>query len=149
MMEDRFQRFSLALSEISRYYHKLSADEMRRLGLKGGHSVYLLTLERHPEGLTGAQLAEKCGKDKADVSRMLSILEEKGLAEGTDSHYRCLYRLTPSGHQAAERTRARAALATAMAGQDLSEEDRRILYSALASIADNLRTLSLDGIPEE
>ena len=55
---ERFERFSFALSEISRHWHKLTADEMNKYGLKGTHSIYLLTLSRYPEGLT-AENAQK------------------------------------------------------------------------------------------
>ena len=47
-MEDRFERFSVGMSEISRYWHKLTGDEMEKYGLKGTHSIYLLTMYRFP-----------------------------------------------------------------------------------------------------
>ena len=33
-MVERFERFSLAIFEISRYWHKLAAEEMSAYGLK-------------------------------------------------------------------------------------------------------------------
>ena len=80
-MVDRFERFSFAISEISRYWHKITADEMEKYGLKGPHSVYLTTMYRYPEGVTAPQLCELCGKDKSDVSRAMSLMEQKGLVE--------------------------------------------------------------------
>ena len=77
-MVDRFERFSLAMFEISKYWHKLAAEEMEKYGLKGTHSVYILTMAKSPEGITAPQLCEQCGRDKADVSRMMSILEKRG-----------------------------------------------------------------------
>ena len=73
---ERFERFSFAISEISRYWHKLTAEEMEKYGLKGTHSVYLLTMYRYPDGITATQLCELCSKDKSDVSRMMSIMEQ-------------------------------------------------------------------------
>ena len=78
-MVDRFERFSIAIFEISRCWHKLTAEEMARYDLNGSHAVYLNTLWKHPEGITASQLGQLCGKNKADVSRMVSILEQKGL----------------------------------------------------------------------
>ena len=78
-MVDRFERFSFAISEISRYWHKITADEMEKHGLKGPHSVYLTTMYRYPDGVTAPQLCELCGKDKSDVSRTMSLMEQKGL----------------------------------------------------------------------
>ena len=47
-MVDRFERFSLAISEINRYWHRLTTQEMEPYGLKGAHCMYLLALARHP-----------------------------------------------------------------------------------------------------
>lgn len=149
-MIERFERFSLAISEISKYWHKLTAEEMEKYGLKGPHSVYLLTMSRYPDGLTAPKLCELCGKDKADVSRMMSIMEKKGLItkEGIYQNlYRGVFKLTEEGKEAAEFVRRRAALAVELAGKDMSEETRNIFYAALESIVNNLKALSQDGIP--
>lgn len=150
-MLDRFARFSYAISEISRHWHRLTADEMAKYGLKGTHSIYLLTLHQYPQGLTAPQLCELCDRDKADVSRMTAIMEEKGLVckECTaGSKYRGVFRLTESGVAAAEHVRDRADLAVQLAGKDLSDENREIFYSSMESILKNLRQLSKDGLPE-
>ena len=33
----------------------------------------------HPGGVTAPKLGELCGRDKADVSRMMAMMREKGL----------------------------------------------------------------------
>lgn len=150
-MEERFERFTFAMLEISRHWHKLSGEEMGKYGLRGTHSVYLLTLAKHPGGLTAAQLCELCGRDKSDVSRMMTIMEEKGLVvkEGTNQNlYRGVFRLTEEGRLAAEQVRRRASRAVELAGRDLSEAQRVALYEALETIVANLRRLSREGIPE-
>lgn len=151
-MIDRFERFSFALSEISRYWHKLTSEEMEKYGLKGTHSIYLITMHRFPDGITAPKLCELCGKDKSDVSRMMSIMEKKGLVkkEGTNQNlYRGVLKLTEAGKEAAEHVRKRASLAVELAGKDLTEESRTVFYSSLESIARNLKGLSLNGIPKE
>lgn len=150
-MVQRFERFSLAISEISRYWHRLAADEMEKYGLKGQHSVYILAMYRHPEGISGPQLCELCGKDKSDVSRMMSIMEKKGLVtkeKARQTLYGGVFKLTPEGMLAAEHVRKRASLAVELAGKDLSEENRTIFYEALEAIAGNLRQLCRDGLPQ-
>ena len=52
---------------------------MRKYKLKGPHCVYLLAMSHEPAGVTAPQLCELCGKDKSDVSRMMGILEKKGM----------------------------------------------------------------------
>ena len=102
-MLHRFERFSLAITEISRYWHQIAGEEMGKYGLKASHATYLVTLSRFPDGLTAPRLAELCGRDKADVSRMMSILEAKGLAlrDGAN-RYRGNLRLTPEGQALAQ-----------------------------------------------
>ena len=150
-MINRFERFSFAISEISRYWHKLTSEEMEKYGLKGTHSVYLLTMFRFPDGITAPRLCELCGKDKSDVSRMMSIMEKKGLVKKEGIHqnlYRGVLKLTEAGKQAAEHVRKRAILAVELAGKDLTDEKREIFYDALESIVLNLRLLSKEGIPQ-
>ncbi len=151
-MIDRFERFSLAISEISRYWHKIAAEELSKYGLKGPHATYLTAMHKYPNGITVPQLCELCGKDKSDASRMIAILEEKGLVKKQvvdGSLYRGLLVLTEEGKAAAEHVCKKASRAVEMAGKDLTEETREIFYSALGSITANLRELSKEGIPEE
>lgn len=150
-MIDRFERFSLAISEISRYWHKLAAEELAKYGLKGPHATYLTAIYKYPDGITVPQLCEVCGKDKSDASRMIAILEEKGLVTkgGDDGRtYRGKLQLTEEGKRAAEHVSQRANRAVEVAGKDLSEEERERFYAALDSITANLRALCKDGIPE-
>lgn len=150
-MVERFERFSYAIFEISRCWHKLAAEEMARYGLKGSHAIYLLTLLRHGEGLTAAQICELCGRDKADVSRAVSVMEEKGLAvrEGINSSlYRAALRLTEAGTEAARQVCLRAATAVEHAGKGISDEHRQIFYASLETITANLQSLSKEGLPD-
>lgn len=150
-MLERFETFSLAISEISKYWHKLTTDEMEKYGLKGPHSIYLLVMAKHDEGLTAPQICELCGKDKADVSRTMSMMEQKGLVtkEGANpSLYRGLLKLTTEGKKAAQYVSERVSLAVEMAGKGLSEENRKVFYDALGIIATNMKELSRSGLPE-
>lgn len=150
-MLDRFERFSLAISEISRYWHKLATEELTKYGLKGPHAIYLTTMYKYPDGITVPQLCEVCGKDKSDASRMIAILEEKGLVQKQvvdGSSYRGLLLLTDEGKLAAELVCNRASRVVEMAGKDLTDETREIFYKSLESITANLRELTKEGIPE-
>lgn len=148
-MVDRFKRFSLSVFEISRCWHKLAAEEMVKYGLKGPHALYLIVLQHNPEGLTAVRLCELCGRDKADVSRAVSALEEKGMVrrEGGNG-YRARISLTAAGHEAADHVCRRATLAVELAGKGISDEDREIFYDSLTSITGNLKALCTEGLPE-
>ena len=149
-MLDRFERFSFAISEISRCWRKLASDELAKYGLKSPHATYLTTMYKYPDGITVPKLCEVSGKDKSDASRMIAILEEKGLAQKKNvggSIYRGLWVLTDEGKPAAEQVCLRARKAVELAGKDLDEETRSIFYKALESITSNLTILSKEGIP--
>lgn len=151
-MIDRFERFSLAITEISKYWHKIASEELKPYHLKGSHAVYLTTLYHYPEGIPSARLAESCGRDKADVSRMMSIMENKGLIvkEGNNYNlYRALLKLTPEGKKLAAKITTRAELAVYEASQGLSEEKREILYESLDTITTNLQRIARDGLAKE
>lgn len=151
-MIDRFERFSLVIADISRQWHKISTAEMKKYGLRGTHSVYLAVIDRFPEGVTAGQICEMCGKDKADVSRMMAIMEKKGLVTKEGVHqnlYRGVFKLTGAGKAAADYVNRRASLAVSLAGGHLTEDMRAILYQSLESIAENLREISENGLPTE
>lgn len=148
-MVDRFERFTYAIIEINRYWHKIAADEMSKYGLKGPFAHYLITLYRYPDGVTSVQLGELCDKNKADVSRALAILEEKGLAvreTQNNSYYRAKIKLTAEGRAAAEQVQQIAEKAVGIGGKGLTDEHRQIFYEALERIAANLRQVTLNGL---
>lgn len=150
-MLNRFARFSLAISEISRCWHKLAAEELAKYELNSPHAVYLNTLYQHEEGITAARLGELCCKNKADVSRMVSIMEKKGLVQRKSTGgnmYRALLKLTEEGKAAAQHVQERAALAVELAGEGLSDSDREVFYRSLELITANLQTLSKEGLPQ-
>ncbi len=149
-MLDRFDRFSQAIAEISHCRQKIAGEEMAKYGLRSPHATYLTALFRYPKGLAVPELCHLCGKDKSDASRMLSILEEKGFVKKQSvdgSLYRGVLVLTDSGRQAAEQVCRRVEQAVEWAGKDLTDETRDIFYSALFSVAANLRHLSEQGFP--
>lgn len=151
-MLERFERFSLAISEINRCWHKLAAEELAKYELNSPHAVYLNTLYQHDGGITAAKLGELCCKNKADVSRMVSIMERKGLVQKESNGgnmYRALLKLTDEGKAAARHVQERAALAVELAGAGLSDADREVFYRALGLITANLQTLSREGLPQE
>lgn len=151
-MRNRFEQFTAAISSIHRFIQKIERDEMDKYGLKGASAQYLLAMERYPEGVTAAALCDICDRDKAAVSRILSEMEAKGLiyrVNPGESQYRALLALTPAGKQAADFVNRKAAIAVELVGNGLADEDRKVLYAALAHIAANIKALSHEGIPEQ
>lgn len=148
-MIDRFEKFSLTISQISHYWHRLAGDVMKRYGLKGPHAVYLTTLYRHPDGVTAMELSELCARDKSDVSRAAALLEKNGLLEKNvpDSGcYRAKLRLTEYGQEVARSMQAYVIAAVQSGSAGLSENQRDLFEHALELICTNLRDLTEQGL---
>lgn len=144
---NRFEKFSIAISQISRYWHKIAGDEMEKHGLKGTHAIYLTTMYHHKDGITSADLAELCGKDKSDVSRLVSIMEKKDLVIRRGANkYRALLFLTEKGKKLARHISKLASFVVDLAGKELSDENRTFFYEALENITTNLKYISKNGI---
>ncbi len=147
-MVDRFKQFSYSIFEISRCWHKLAGEEMAKYGLKGPHAMYLMALY-NDEGLTAAELCTLCGRDKADVSRAMTIMEEKKLIQrSTGNAYRARLSLTEQGEQAARQVCQRIHVAVEHAGRGYDAEKRAIFYQVLGTVTENLHQLSINGLPE-
>ncbi len=151
-MIERYEHFTYANNEINKFLRKLTGEEMKKHGLKSPHAIYFTILANNAEtGLTATQICELSGRDKADVSRMIALMEEKGLVVKNGVHqnlYNGTFMLTEEGMRIAECVKQKAAKAVEIAGKDLTEERRQIFYESLDSIVENLRELSVKGIPE-
>ena len=145
-MLDRFEKFSYFISEISHHWHKIANDVMNEYGLKGPHSVYFTTLYRCPDGVTATKLGELCSRDKADVSRAVSIMEKKGLVIQEGTNYRALLKLTKEGENIARQIKSRAEAAVEYGGKGLTDEQRNAFYFAIEVICGNLQELSRKGL---
>lgn len=151
-MLNRFERFSYAITEISHCWHKIATEEMRQYGLKGTHAVYLVTLARYPEGITAARLGEITRRDKADVSRAVTTLLDKGIIhreENDNKAYRAKLTLTDAGREAMQHVQKRVDLAVENGGRGMSEELREQFYQGLEIIAANLQEICREGLPQE
>lgn len=150
-MINRFEKFIIDITEIDLYWHRLATGVMKPLGLKGSYAIYFARLH-HFEGMTAAELAQSCGKDKADVSRDLAALEKAGFIERVkngESAYRATIRLTESGKALTEKIISKAETAVNLVGQNLSGADRECFYRVLDIITKNLQSLSRRGLADE
>ena len=148
-MVDKYQ---LVSSSVSCMYHdiqKIERTEMAKFGLKGPHAQCLLTMSRHPEGITAARLCEACEKDKAAISRILAELEQSGMVlreNRNGTRYRANLTLTPRGKAAAAAVDEKARLAVELAGDGLDDKQREFFYHVLALISGNLHAICRDGL---
>lgn len=141
-MENRFEKFSVAVLELNRYLQKIKDQQMRKFGLRAAHTMCVFYLGQHPEGLTVTQLSAFCREDKAAVSRCVSQLAERELvccdAPRNRRAYRNPYRLTEKGRALAKQVDERVEEALLWGGRGLTEEQRETFYTAAQIILDNL-----------
>ena len=140
-MNDRFERFSSTIAEISYNLHKVAAKEMEKYGLKGPYAIYVLTLYRYEDGMTAAQLCEACNRDKSDVSRAVTLMMKKGLLEKDAGAYRSRLRLTELGKNSARELRVIVDNAVRVIDRDVSAHEREAMYSALGKISASLHSI--------
>lgn len=144
---DRFEDFVGLIAGLSKEIQRIKAVEGAKLGLKGADIMCLYYLCRHPEGLTGAELARLSGVTRAAVSRTLAHAEERGLVEvcgiaDAANRYRAPVRLTPSGAEAMASVDAVIERVLNETAAALGEEQRAQMYESLAVILDRLRSIS-------
>ncbi len=147
-MVERFEHFSLSIFNISRYWNKLTTEEMKKYGLRGSYALYLVIMASHEGKLTAANLSELVERDKADISRAIAAMEEKGLLRRVGDSYRACLELTAEGMEVAKSLNERATIAIDLASQGVSDEHREIMYHSLDQITENLRAMSKSGLPE-
>ena len=146
---DKFGQFSLGIFAISKYWHKIADEELKKYGIKGPYSLYLTLALPYEDGLTAAEMVELSGKDKADFSRAAKTFEENGLVERCgEGVYKKKIRLTDKGREIANVINERAKKAVELGGSTLTDEEREIFYKVLGTISNNLKDLSRKGIPE-
>ena len=150
-MRKRFTKFSNLFAKLDWNWHKLAVKEMAKYELNSAHAVYLHALyDAGQAGVTAAELAKLCEKNKGDVSRMVAILIRKGLVKKVAmgrNMYRAKLVLTEEGISAAEQVQQRAEVAVELAGEGLSNEEKDTFLKVLEVITANLQKLNKDGIP--
>lgn len=150
-MLSRFERFICGITEIDLYWHRLATSVMKEYGLKGSYAIYFTRLHGHPGGVAAAQLAAECGKDKADVSRDMAVLEKAGFVtrQRRDGNaYRAPITLTERGWALTAKVISKAEQAVDCIGHDLTDADRECFYRVLETITANLHDLSQTGLPD-
>lgn len=147
-MVERFEKLTSGVTQIYKSIQKIKRCRMDSLGLKGTHVMCLHYLHDYPDGLTAADLCDKCKEDKAGISRILSDLEKTGLITYADGKavkkYRAKAILTEKGKDCAKKVTNLIVHATIAGGQGITPEERDTFYRVLFRIADNLNQVCLN-----
>ena len=142
-MEERYETFTVLIARIGRSIKRIKAEEMAGLELKGPHVSCLYYLWVYGP-MPAAELCERCGEDKAAVSRSLDFLEKRHYitCESSGSRrYRSPLELTEEGRRVCQVIGGRIDRIVDEASAGLTDEERRAMYRALAVISRNLDTV--------
>lgn len=146
--QERFEDFVGIISALSKEIQRIKMVEATKLGIKGADVMLLYQLARHPQGLTGAELARRCGVTRAAVSRALTTLEDKGFVmvqpDPGAGRYRAAVMLSVRGTAAMESATRIIDRVVSESGDAVSERNRAIMYSSLSTILDQLKKISRD-----
>ena len=147
IMVTKYEAFSSAVADLTRHLRRIEAKEMAKYGLKGSHAVYLMVIDRYPDGITSATLSELTGRDKADVSRAISMMEKKGLVvrDGRSS-YRAPIFLTEEGQESASELFEKTHFTTELVERGISAEELDAFNLTLAKLVNNMQRINKGGL---
>lgn len=142
-MQDRFQKFTLIITEINRAINKIKSEEMARFNLKGTHVSCLYYLYINGT-LTAKELTDICQEDKAAVSRSLDYLEKNGYIycdSKAQKRYKSPLKLTEKGYEVGSAMSDIITDIVKEANSELSQWDLITMYQGLYSINEKLQNL--------
>ncbi len=148
MEQDRLDKFMALIVGASRSVTRLKAHYMTEYGLGSTHTMCIRMLYSSSDGLTRTHLSDVCGLDKAQVSRIVSELSEKGYVdEGSGvTNYKRRIKLTADGRRIAEDINQKVLRINEFVSEDLTDEQITIFYRVFGEICEKLKTAE-EGLP--
>lgn len=142
-MKERFETFTVLITNLNRSIHKIKAMKMAGFDLKSSHVSCLYYL-RKKGTLTAKQLCDLCAEDKANISRAVKHLEANGYLtcdSGEKKRYQSPLMLTEKGASVGKQIEDIIDCVLDMAGDGVTPEDRAIMYQSLVRIDKNLQKI--------
>lgn len=139
--QDRLDKFMTLVVGASRSVTKLKGRYMSEYGLGSTHTMCIRKLFASEDGLTRTQLAEYCELDKAQVSRIINELTEKGcVTEGSGkTNYKRRVMLTDEGKRIAMDINEKVLCINKFVSETLTKEEVASFYEIFGKICDNLK----------
>lgn len=144
MRANHFEVFSTSIAQLIKAVQFLKSRKMAQYGLKGTTALCLCQILDSEDGLTAGELAERGEIDKAQVSRCVAELTEKGFILRGDEEgrrYKLKYQLTEKGRAAAEDIAAAARRVQEAVSKNISDADLSVFYSTLYKLCENFAAL--------
>ncbi len=141
MRSGGFETFSSMLGAATKSLERLKSKGMEEFGLSGTHTLCLRQLYDSADGLTRTELACRLSVDRAQITRVIGELLEKGFVTetGTGSGYRRKCLLTEKGRDATAEINGIVQRINAFVSGNISEERLKSFYETLGEICENLK----------
>ncbi len=152
-----FFRFSSAVDAMVKAVQRYKNSRMSEFGLRGMHLMFLCCLSYEDGGLTSSELADRCGVDKAFISRIAHELIVSGYIEYSDdgeegliqrtltSRYKKKLVLTKQGHGIMPRINEMIDEAVKKVTDGLTGEQIKTFYKVLGVLEANLTALDTEA----
>ena len=140
MKSNNFELFSTGVSHLIKNIQSLKSRKMAEYGLKGTTALCLCQIFESENGLCASELSEQGEIDKAQVSRCMSELIDKGFAFRDDKdgkQYRQKYCLTSKGLAVAQDIVKTTSEIQVRIRGSVSDEDMANFYRVLNILCDN------------
>ena len=145
MLENRFELFDVSMSLICKSIQKIKSEIMQSYGLKSSHVLFMVQLGEQEDGLTASELSRAGHMDKAQISRVVSELTDKGYitkCSGTGQKYRNKFKLTEAGRRIAKDLDLLIEKAFEYVSGSIPKADLEIFYRTLFTISDKIFSLT-------
>lgn len=142
-MNDRFVMFTTLIANISRSIFRMKSEFMSEFNLKSSH-VSCIYYIHHGLARSASELCRVCDEDKANISRAIKELEERGMISRVrDSRGRRSGRLaiTDDGREVAIFITEQIDNIFAILDDAVTEEERAVMYKALSNISSGLSAI--------
>jgi len=138
---DRLETFMAHVTGASRSITKLKARGMSSYNLGSTHTACLRVLFKSRNGMTRTQLAKKCELDKAQISRIINELEEKGyVSESAETtSYKRKITLTDEGTKITAEINQLVLDINDVVSGEIASEDIETFYRVFGTICANLK----------
>lgn len=147
MEAERYEHFTICIESIAKNLKQLKTIVSTDAGVKGVHIFWLYILLSYPEGLTSAEIANRCGVDPSLISREIADLVKNNVlvpsspVSGSRRKYNLRYTLTEEGRRIATKIQNLALYTQNSLDEGIHAEDLAVFYAVLDKLAERFMTM--------
>lgn len=137
-MSELFENFTVSILKVNKLIQKIKIHEIKAYGLKSIHIMCCYYLYKNIDGLQANELVKLTLEDKAAISRAIKQLQKKGYVEYNPNVRNAIIKLTDLGIKLSKEILEKSEQAVSKCSVLLKDDERKLFYSTLNDIANNL-----------